>query len=358
MQDDDIQILQRISAKEKIRYDEMDVKYEGLISGTNCFICINFTQLLIDLETFREGLVDEKEFTLHAAIELLNVYAHYKHYFQTRDANHVILIGYVRDKRTYEKYKEILDSVYEMTTYFPNIYLLPNITSKNTLSVHIVESVLINMYKTMGTLKNKFSSIFIVSNTNVDRQLMCAFPTRAAYVMHKGYGFSNTVFLSKEEYLLKITKTKENYDNMLHKAELEYMNILVGKYFNTVKLKLSKTDNIKINYKHSRLIDKINNLNDFIENVYDPVKNIGISKQFLLYLKSKGEIATTEGIDALTNYESYFDYRYQNIGSLNEITMIIFKTWKQKIRDYAIARESENYKILLDHLMYSNWLLA
>lgn len=358
MQEDDIQILQRISAKEKIRYDEMDVKYEGLISGTNCYVCINFSQLLIDLDSFREGIVDEKDFIMHAAIELINVYAHYKHYFQTRDANHVILIGYVRDKRTYEKYKELLDAVYEMTTYFPNIYLIPDINNKYTPTVHIVESILINMQKTMGTVKNKFSSIYLVSCTGIDKQLLCAFPTRAAFAMYKGYGFSNTVFLSKEEYLIKIVRNKENYDNFKHKAELEYMSVFLGKYFNTVRLKMPKIDNIKITYKHSRVIDKENILNDFIENVYDPTKMIGISQQFLMYLKGKSEITTSEGINALTFYEQCFDYRYQNVGSLNEITMIIFKTWKQKIKDYAIARESENYKTLLEHLMYSNWLLA
>ena len=358
MQEDDIQILQRISAKEKIRYDEMDVKYDGLISGTNCYVCINFSQLLADLDSFREGLVDDKDFLMHAAIEIINVYAHYKHYFQTRDANHVVLIGYVRDKRTYEKYKELLDVAYEMTTYFPNIYLIPDINEKYSLTVHIVESILINMQKSMGNIKNKFSSIYLVACTSVDKQLLCAFPTRTAYAMYKGYGFSNTIFQSKEEYLTKIVRNKENYNRFMHKAELEYMNIFLGRYFNTFRLKLSKIDNIKISYKHSKFIEKENLLNEFVENVYDPSKMIGISQQFLMYLKSKGEITTSEGINAFSFYEQCFDFRYQNTGVLNEITMIIFKNWKQKIRDYAIARESENYKTLLEHLMYSNWLLA
>lgn len=356
MQDDDLQIMQRISAREKARYDELDLKLTNTMAGTICYVMINFSELLSNLDAFRSGLVDDKDFTIHAAIECLNVYSHYKHYFQTRDAYHVILVGYVRDSYIYNENKEILDMLYEFTKYFPNIYLIPNIANKGVLHVHIAAAV-IEYMKKMTPNKKNYSSIYVISNISSDRQLLFTFPTKNAVAIYKGYGFTGTVFLNKYDYIAKIMKSKENYVNFPNKAELEYMNVLVGKYLNSVKFKHSKMDTLKVNYKTTRTADKILLLERFISDAYDPSKQMNISKQFILFLQSQGEIINTGGVNNLTFYETYFDYRYQNIGKLNEIIIPLFNSWKQKIKDYSIARASEGFKILQQHEMYLNWLI-
>lgn len=362
MQDDDIDMLQRIASKEKIRYDELDLQWnnseKNMIAGTTCYVALNLTAVLNDFETFREGLVEDKDFELHAAIELLNIVAHWKHWFRTRQAYHVVIVTFVRDGTVYEKYTKILDMFYEFTNFFPNVYFIPNIAgSRTTLHSHIVAAVIGYMKSISPTAKTKHSSIFVISSINSDRQLMFLFPTRIACTIYKGYGFSSTTFLTKEKQLIKLMKSEENYKNFRHKAELEYMNVFIGKYFNSTKLRNAKLDSIKIKYTHFKNVEKIAIINDFIENHYDPSQQLGICNQFLLYLQSMGEIDSLDGVNALISYESYFDYRFQNAGKLNEIIIPIFEAWKKKIKDYSIARQSENFNLLKNHMPYINWLI-
>lgn len=356
MQEDDLNILQRITAKNKVRYDELDVNIKDKIVGTNCYVLIDFMSLFTNVQSFKEGLVDDKDFDMHVAIECLNIYAHYKHYFQTRDANHVILIGFVKDKYFYEKNKNIMDMLYEFSKFFPNIYTIPNIINKG-LNTHIVENVIINMRGAFNSSQAKQSAIFLMSSNSSDRQLLFAFPTKTAYTIFKGYGFGPTTFMSKEDILLKIMKKQEYLDNFNHKAELEYLNVLLGKFFNTVKFKNPKFDKATINYKHTRIQDKINVLNDFVEKTYNPSLTDNMCLQFMKYLLSIGEI-DDDGFSKLSEYEQFYDYRFQNSSRINEITVPLFKQWKQKIKDYSISRESENYKLLVSHMMYTNWLLT
>lgn len=362
MQEDDLQIMQRIAAKEKVRYDELDLQFNNSeanhISGTTCYVAVDFTSILTDFDTYREGLVDEEDYEFHVAIELLNIIAHWKHYFRTRDCYHVVIVAFVRDGVVYEKYKKILDMVYEFTNFFPNVYFIPNILAcKTSLYVHVVAAVINHMKEISPTSKTKHSCIFVVSSIGSDRQLMCLFPTKISCTIYKGYGFSATTFLTKEKYLTKIMKSEENYKNFRHKAELEYMNVLVGKYINSMRLRNAKLDSIKLRYKSYKTVDKLALLNEFIETVYDPSQQINISNQFMLFLQSKSEIDSLDGVNNLISYESYFDYRFQNIGKLNEVIIPIFDSWKKKIKDYSISRQSENFKLIRSHMPYINWLL-
>lgn len=356
MQEDDLNILQRIAAKEKVRYDELDINFKDKIVGTNCYVLIDFMSLLSNISSFKEGLVDDKDYELHVAIECLNIFAHYKHYFQTRDANHVILIGFVKDNFYYDKNQKVLDMLYEFSNYFPNIYTIPKIINKNGLYTHIVENIVYSMRNASNSSKTKQSSIFLISPNSSDRQLMFSFPTRTAYTVFKGYGFSKTNFISKDELLIKIMKNEDNYNNFEHKAELEYMCVLLGKYFNTFKFKNPKFDN-NIEFKHTRMNDKIIIVNEFIEKEYNVEAVDNMCLQFLKYLLKLGEIDDV-GFKYFSEYEQIYDYRFQNSSKINEVVIPLFRQWKQKIRDYSIARESENYKILISHMLYTNWLLT
>jgi hypothetical protein len=349
----DIEVLKMIVSREKMRYDDLDVRLSKRPNGTNCYVLIDFSSILIDIQSFKEGLVDTKDFNLHAGIELMNVFAHYKHYFKTRDAERVILIGFVKDSFVYSKNKDILDSLVVMSDYFPNVYMIPDIV-KNGLTVHVVSSVMDYIHST--NKNNKFSSIYVISKSSIDRQLMCVFPSYQAYFIHKGFEYIPDCVMSKETYLKKLSRKDEYYENFSHKAEFEYMNVLIGKYFNSLVFKNSK-ETSKIVYEHSKIKDKLNILNEFIESSYEPSKEDTISSQFVLYLQSIGEIKYP-GIENLMDYERYYDYRYQNMGELHRTIIPIFNNWKQKIKDYEVSRKSENYKALIEHDISYNWLLS
>ena len=55
-------------------------------------------------------------------------------------------------------------------------------------------------------------------------------------------------------------------------------------------------------------------------------------------------------------YVKRCDFRFKNIGVLNTALAPVVKNKKKKIKDYAIARESEQYKLLVKHELYIDWL--
>mgnify|MGYP003293958952 CR=1 FL=1 len=109
--------------------------------------------------------IDEKDFEIHACISILNIYGHYKHFFKTNDARHVIILGYVKDNYTYNQYSKVLDGLGEFCNFFPNVYTIPKILLDNRLYVHIVAALMQYMYKM--TPKPNHSSIYVISNQDI-----------------------------------------------------------------------------------------------------------------------------------------------------------------------------------------------
>ena len=109
----------------------------------------------------------------------------------------------------------------------------------------------------------------------------------------------------------------------------------------------------KIEFKHNKNVDKINILTTFLDKVYDQNSTNSVSIQFLEYLIQSHEIDIPK---PLYSFEMMYDYRCQKVSILNNITIPILNSWKKKIKDYNLARESEKYKSLISHQLFSNWL--
>ncbi len=359
MDKSDIDIIEKTCAiKTKIRYDEMDVAFGKNVTGSNVYVPINLTSVLLDLMKFKnDAACDINGFETHAAISILNIFAHYKHFFQTKNANHVIILGFVKDNWVYNKCKCIIDQVIEYCEFFPNIYMIPKILKDNMMYVHIVSSIMMHMDSI--TPNTNPSMIIVVSNVSTDRQLMCLYPTKCAYTVFKNnYSFNKSEFINKYMYMRETLNLSRHYDESKYKTQLEQMNVLLGLYFGKFKSALSVYKNINFNFKltHSRVTDKYNVLTNFLENVYDSDSLESVSNQFLKYLIDSKELIDINSIKTFKFFESRYDFRYNNIYELNLIITPLLKTWRKKIKDYSLARESETYKTLISHQLFSNWL--
>lgn len=349
MDNQDLDVIKVIAAKNKMRYDDLDVNLPKKPGGTNCIVAIDFTAIAYDMMKFKESLIDDKDFEIHVAIEIMNTFAHYKHYFKSRDCNKVTVLGFVRSNNVFEMAENIFKIVVTLADYFPGVYMLSNIA--RGFHVHTIAGM-IDYIKSVS-LKDAQFSIYVISAVPIDKQLICIIPSYQAYFIHKGYEFQPTVFLSKEDYLKKIIKSEENYNLFSHKAELGYMNVCVGRYMNTLVFKHNK--NVK--FKRTKSKDKINHLNTFISSVYNPSIDVNMTKQFMSYLRETEEIPDNEQYENFTDYERCYDYRFQDTGMIKKILVPLFDNWRLKIKDYDMTRKSENYKILVEHDMQYNWLL-
>lgn len=359
MDDYDISTIEKMCAiKMKIKYDEMSVAFGDKIEGTNVYVPINLTLILSDLLEYKESLVDATGFEIHAAISILNIFAHYKHFFQTKNANHVIILGFVKDNWVYNKSKAILDQVVDYCEFFPNVYMLPKILKDtpqfNRLYLHIVSATMLHME--MALPKTNKSCIFLVSNMVIDRQIMFLFPTKYACTIFKNY-MRKTEIIEKTSYMRDIFNKPQYYDESSYKPQLEQMNVLLGAYFgkfnNSSIFKRFGSNSIK--FIHNRYTDKIKILSEFLTLEYDINSTNSVSSQFLKCLINLKELEP-QYIRKISMFESVYDYRYQNINEINSIIVPILKTWRKKIKDYSLARESESYKLLISHQLFSNWL--
>lgn len=349
MDEDDLNHIKIVAARIKMRYDDLDVNLPKKPSGTNCIVAIDFTTVIYEMVKLKDFLIDTKDFDIHVAIEIMNVFAHYKHYFKSRDCNKVTVLGFVRGNKVYESAETIFKIVVTLADYFPGVFMLSNIAKG--FHVHTIAGMI--AYIKSVSLKDTQFSVYVVSGIPLDKQLMCVIPTYQAYFIHKGFDFRPTIYLSKEDYLKKIMKTQENYDLFSHKAELGYMNVSIGRYFNTLIFKQDKP----INLKRSKLKDKIDHFNEFISSVYNPSFNENMTKQFIYYLKNIKEIPDEKQYKNFLEYERCYDYRFQDTGMIKNILVPLFNNWRLKIKDYDMTRKSENYKILVEHDMQYNWLL-
>lgn len=354
MEKDDIETMERISSKYKMRYDNMTVNFGDKIQGTNVFVPINITNLLKDLDMFKESLIDVKDFEFHSAVSILNLYAHYKHYFMINDANHVVIIGYVKDNYTYDKYKDIIDQVVDYCGFFPNIYTVPKILLDNRFYIHIVSAIMMYMKSVFPTTNH--SSIFVVSNFSMDRQMMCLFPTYAAYTMLKGYA-GQPIILDKLKYMSTIMKKEMFYTGSTNKVYLEYLNMFIGRYFGTnANINKNSASDIKIQYVHSKTTEKLEVMNKFFNSTFNKESIESISSQAYKYFTSIGEFANQESATHFLLFEKVYDFRFQNLGELNTIIIPLLNSWRTKLKDYEMQKDAEKYKKLISHQMFTNWL--
>ena len=354
MEKEDITTLERVTSKYKLRYDIMEVSYAEEILGTKLYLAINITQLLNDMDLFRQTLVDTSNFELHCSISIMNLFAHYKHFYLSRaEVNRCTIIGFVKDSFTYKKYAEICDNVVGICEFFKDVYFIPDVYEY--LHTHIVCACIQHMDSYTAYKRDMPRTIHVLSAYNIDKQIMTCIPTKTAHKFHKKMS-GNMEDISKDTMMRELFKTEGYYRNSEYKYELDSLLVPIGKFLNSMVCTTGKSEDYTVKYTVQRVKDKLTYIDDFIKNCYKPGSD-SISSQFFGYLKEKS-LFKDSFVDE-NNYLRYLkrcDFRFKNIGVLNSALAPLVETWKKKIKDYAIARESERYKLLIKHELYADWL--
>lgn len=354
---EDIEVLERVTSKYRIRYDCLEAQYKEEIIGTKMYFVINLSKLFNDLYDFKNTLVDDTDFELHCLISIMNLFGHYKHFYKTRaDVVRCTVIGYLKDGYTYSKYEKLANMLFESCTFFKDVYFIPKVYDYNY--AHVVMTC-IQYMDSFSSHKNLGRSIHVFSQYNIDKQIMCAIPTKSAQWFTKNMA-GKPKGMSKNEVMNKLFKDPNFYEMNEYKSELEALIVPIGKFTNnmicTSQPKKNVVNPYKVLYNIRNAAEKEEFIKNFFKHDYKPEDMTGISHQFYHCLKNQGVFVSE--VDA-KNFESYLavcDFRFKNIGKMRAILAPLINTWKTKIKDYAIARESEQYKILVKHELFVNWL--
>lgn len=354
MERDDIEALERVTSKYKIRYDVLEVAYKEEIIGTKVYMAINVTQLISDMVLFRQTLSNVEDFELHCAISIMNLIAHYKHFYIGRmEITRCIIIGFVKDGYFYDKNAPLLDMIVSICDFFKDVYFIPKVYQYNM--THIVCACLQYMDSFSAYKKNMPRTIHVLSAYNMDKQILTCIPTKSAHKFSKKMsGMLDDT--SKEMMMMDLFKDPSYYVRSVNKSELDALLMQIGKFLNTLTCTISKDSTYSVKYTVSKVKDRLSYITDFLENSYDASLPEGISVQFFNYLQYKKLFATQADETAYLEYVKRCDFRFKNIGILNTALAPVVNTWKKKIKDYTIARESEQYKLLVKHELYIDWL--
>lgn len=354
MERDDIEALERVTSKYKIRYDVLEVEYKDEIVGTKVYMAVNVTQLVSDLMMFRQTLVNVEDFELHCAISIMNLFAHYKHFYIGRmEVPRCIIIGFVKDGFFYEKNSQLLDMIVSICDFFKDVYFVPNIYRYNM--THIVCACLQYMDTFSVQRKTTPRTVHVLSAYNMDKQILTCIPTKTAHKFAKK--MSGTLDdVSKDSLMMDLFKNPSYYFNSVHKSEIDALVMQIGKFLNTMVCTPSKERSYSVKYTISRVKDKVELITDFLDNLYDISSIDSIAVQFFKFLQTKNVFASQADENAYLEYVKRCDFRFKNIGVLNTALAPVVNTWRKKIKDYAIARESERYKLLVKHELYIDWL--
>jgi hypothetical protein len=355
MRIEDIDLLERITSKYKYKYDILDNYFTSSINNTIVYVPINLTILLTELKQFGESIDDNKEFAMHCAIAILNLFAHYKHYYMTRKASLVVLVGYVKDSFHYRKFHSIISIIEDLCEFFPHTYFMGDVASlKHTILVGALLKYIHNI-----TLNKVDSLIHVYSSLNVDKQLMCIFPVKNAYKICKPMNSSKVDFLSKDQFISKIFKENEDAFNKvsIYKAEIDRLNVILGIYFGSYECySSSEKNNYTFTFRKDTIRNKVKYLLFFIEQVYDKDNDkLNLNQQFVLFLKNY--LVNKVDLESLKSYVRRYDYFSHQGSYMHNFIQSVYNAYNTKLKDYNIAKESEKYRLLITHQLYSNWLM-
>jgi hypothetical protein len=263
------------------------------------------------------------------------------------------MIGYVKDKYTYTQHENLIRMITSICDYFPNVYFMsPMGNIPTVISVHAMLKCIHNT-----TITQSKPIIHVYSVHTVDKQLLTAFPAKSAFKICKGYTGQLDI-LAKEDFIKGIFKSSTYYDETMYKSEIERLIVPIGLYFSTYNCASSfDKDKCPVTFVRKHLKNKVVLLNDFLTTRYDSKSMIkNISEQFYDFL-CETELANPESLKNFFEYERRHDYHFQDTGFLAKFVVPLFETWSKKIKDYAMHQESENFKMLVKHQLYANWLL-
>jgi hypothetical protein len=351
----DIELLERIAGKYKFKYEVLDSCFENTVSNALIYVPINITLMLSEIKEYGDSLDDRGDFYLHCAITVMNLFAHYKHYYMTRQASRVVIIGFVKDSYFYKQFQRIISIIENICEFMPNIYFMGDVAGiKHTIFVGGFLS-----YINSATLPSSPASIHVYSGLNIDKQLLCLFPSKEAYKICKPMNSGQTDFLSKRQFIQKLFKNNEEAFSFVHtyKPEIERLSVIIGIFFGSYEC-YSSSEKSRFNFTFNRdnIKNKSRSLLDFFQNYYDK-SNISenMNAQALGFLKKS--LTNPSYFESLKTYVNRYDYFYHEGRHMHNIMKELYNAYKVKILDYEISKESEKYRLLTQHPLYSNWLL-
>lgn len=341
---EDIEYLERSMSSFKLKYIEMESWFpleEATQSQKRYIIAFNITNILDMILEMKSQINETLNYDFHAAISLLNIVAHYKHFYSSKMKSKSTIILYTHSYSSYKLHENILNKLKTMCEFIPGIIYIDPISDKENIYPHITYA-LIQLIKITNNSQKLQTIVHVYSNHNIDYQLIFSSESKENRLIKISPW--KTKIETKFMIMSKVFGNKDFYNKNNYKSEIETMFIPFGLYMNTIV----KGPNPLIHMKGERKEARLQNIINFL-NKHNGKTDTELFEAF------KSELIDEKDRSIYQRYLEEHDYHSNKY--VIELAKNLLNLWSSKIKDYNLIKDNEKVRILKHHDLRLNWLL-
>lgn len=329
----------------KVKYEELNKTFKNLpkIQKKRRYLMLidmgKVINILYDITSKKNLVVTNKEKGL-ILVSVLNIVAHYRHYFHSvlKASNSFVL--YCTNPDDYENFSDIIKDIYEFAKYIPSFIVIPKMNTKNKYYYSHLVGYIIDYCNKSAKIKNKELNLVCLGNNPITYQYR-SICENTFFIAHNSS--KNKVFEYRsiwKEYLLddfRFDAVKYN----LYLDKLLYPYLIYHRGYTDSKYPVTGIGGTRSTTRANMLFEFIdlnrNTLKDDIEERYG--KFLGL------------------GEDDIKNCKEILKriYYYYNPNIKNFIKDFL-KSWNQKLHDKKISNVNEYYDLFSDNNIIILWL--
>jgi hypothetical protein len=341
----------------KIKYEAMDNAFSSYVGHGNRFLLvINIGKILDTLYTIinkKQLIITNKDRT-KILVGLLNIIAHYRHYyFSIRKSSNFILL-YCEYQRQYEEYEEILKELKVLLDFIPSIILIPKTNFPKEINekkinntfyyIHTIAYIIEFTKKKVEALGKKLI-VNIFGNNPIEYQYLTI--SDPIYYLNP---FSDNQILNYMNLWEEYIGNDERIKSPIYQMELKYLllpyallhNKMANNFPEKYKMECVKPKSVKT---------RANLLFSYIE----------ISKGVPLHEFLNGYINFSYGENDQKYIEQfkkrYSMFYYNTVNLIKPFLQELIKSWGKKLKDNGIYNLKELVSSYDENNLNIGWLL-
>ena len=268
-------------------------------------------------------------------ISLLNIIAHYRHYFYSVHNSTNSFILYCSNQDDYDEYEEYISEINDISKFLPGIILIPNFKSKNKyFYIHLI-SHMISHLRIVSNNKNRDLITISLENNNLEYQYLMANPN--TYFLR--ISSNNDIVLDYKKIWLKNGITCEDDINSL-KNEFNLKRLIIPYliYYKKINTDLELKPVIK---NRNTIL-----LNTLERSKYTTEDIINIYVNYLECTKEEKELLINKIKEILFIYNT----------NIKPFVKELIKNWNKKLSDKKIININQYSEVLNLYNINILWL--
>lgn len=359
----EIDLIEKLAATFKIRYSSLEAyldrfkEYNSV--STKYVIGLNITPLLDFLsgktpDGNKRVMFHKKVEHIHIALAVLNVIAHYRHFYHSRFNSKNLVLVYTSSFYKNAAYRKVLDVLDSFATYIPNLLVVKTILDSETITMpHIINGI----YR-MILVKSKSAniSLHLYSNSSMEEQIVVASKDNQM-IKNTPYGiYSKTpleIFKTRVGKAYDIIESCPFYSEVAALyAPIRYMfdKTYTGTLHEFEEAEALEAESSKrsVYYRYRKPTDRIAGLTDFIKKNITCDRTTLIKRFCLQYFDQQYYDTVLREIKKLS-----FDF----VPEVYEVVKPLITSWSAKVKDRALSNIDEKAKLLSKHQIRIDWLM-